>query len=112
MITQPSHPRLRSGSAMRKGGKRLGRLAAALAAFTVGLLASMAAATAAVASPKPIQEGGDITPIQTSPVTRTVVVGGMPGWQIALIAAGVSVLAAAVAVALDRGRAARKADAR
>ena len=94
---------------MRKGGKRLGRLTTALAAFTAGLVVSTAAATAALASPKPIQEGGDITPIQTFPVTRSVVVGGMPGWQIALVAAGVSVLAAAVAVILDRARAARKA---
>ena len=94
---------------MRKGGKRLGRLTTALAAFTAGLVVSTAAATAALASPKPIQEGGDITPIQTFPVTRSVVLGGMPGWQIALVAAGVSVLAAAVAVILDRARAARKA---
>jgi len=34
---------------------------------------------------------------------HTVVVGGMPGWQIALIAAGAGVLAAALAVLLDRG---------
>jgi hypothetical protein len=38
-------------------------------------------------------------------VTRTVVVGGMPGWQIALIAAGAALLAATVAVLLDRARA-------
>jgi len=31
-------------------------------------------------------------------VTRTLVVGGMPGWQIALIAAGAALLAAAVSV--------------
>jgi LPS O-antigen subunit length determinant protein (WzzB/FepE family) len=35
-------------------------------------------------------------------VTRTVVVGGMPGWQIALIAAGAALLAAALAVLADR----------
>ena len=33
----------------------------------------------------------------------------MPGWQIALIAAGAALAAAAVAVLLDRARAARKA---
>ena len=32
---------------------------------------------------------------------QTVVVGGMPGWQIALIAVAAAVLAAAVAVFLD-----------
>ena len=35
----------------------------------------------------------------------------MPGWQIGLIAAGAAVAAAAVAVLLDRARAARKAHA-
>ena len=93
---------------MRKGGKRLGRLTTALAAFTAGLVVSTAAATAALASPKPIQEGGDITPIQTFPVTRSVVVGGMPGWQIALIAAGTALIAAALAVLADRARAAHR----
>ena len=42
------------------------------------------------------------------PQIRTVVVGGMPGWQIALIAAGTAVLAAILAVAADRARAARR----
>jgi hypothetical protein len=41
-------------------------------------------------------------------VTRTVVVGGMPGWQIALIAVGAALLAATVAVLLDRARASRR----
>jgi hypothetical protein len=31
-----------------------------------------------------------------------VIIGGMPGWQIALIAAGAALIAAAVAVLLDR----------
>jgi hypothetical protein len=38
-------------------------------------------------------------------VTRTVVVGGMPGWQIALIAAGAALLTAMLAVLADRVRA-------
>ena len=38
---------------------------------------------------------------------HTVVVGGTPGWQIALIAAGAALLAAVIAVLLDRARAAR-----
>jgi len=41
-------------------------------------------------------------------VTRTVVVGGMPGWQIALIAAGAALLAAALTVLADRVRAAHR----
>jgi hypothetical protein len=39
---------------------------------------------------------------------RTVIVGGMPGWQIALIAVAAAVVAAAAAVLLDRDRAARR----
>ena len=39
---------------------------------------------------------------------HTVVIGGMPGWQIALIAAGTGLLAAVLAVIADRARAARR----
>jgi len=39
---------------------------------------------------------------------RTVVSGGMPGWQITLIAATAALLAAALAVLLDRAWAARR----
>jgi hypothetical protein len=45
----------------------------------------------------------------TPPVeVHTVVVGGMPGWQIALIAVVAAVLAAALAVLLDRARTSRR----
>jgi len=37
-----------------------------------------------------------------------VVAGGMPGWQIALIAIAAALVAAATAVFLDRARAARR----
>jgi hypothetical protein len=37
-----------------------------------------------------------------------VVAGGMPGWQIALIAIAAAAVAAAAAVILDRARAARR----
>jgi hypothetical protein len=39
---------------------------------------------------------------------RTVVIGGMPGWQIALIAAGAALLAALVALLAYRAWAARR----
>ena len=39
---------------------------------------------------------------------HTVVVGGMPGWQIALIAAAAALIAATVAVLADRARTARR----
>jgi hypothetical protein len=42
------------------------------------------------------------------PPMQTIVAGGMPGWQIALIAMGAAILAAAVAVFLDRAQSARR----
>jgi hypothetical protein len=47
-------------------------------------------------------------PTSIHTVTRTVVAGGMPGWQITLIAVGAALLAATVAVLTDRARAARR----
>jgi len=38
-----------------------------------------------------------------------IAVGGMPGWQITLIAVAAALVAAAAAVLLDRGRASRRA---
>ena len=39
---------------------------------------------------------------------HTVVVGGLPGWQIALIAVAATLVAATVAVLVNRARAARR----
>ena len=50
-------------------------------------------------------EGG--VPVPPAGV-RAVVAGGMPGWQIAMIAVGAALLAAAIAVLLDRGWSARR----
>ena len=41
-------------------------------------------------------------------MTHTVVLGGMPGWQIVLIAIGAALLAATAAVLADRARATRR----
>jgi hypothetical protein len=84
------------------------RTLTALATLAGTLLAFTAGAPAAFASrmPPPEQTAGPVPP----PQVHTVVVGGMPGWQIALIAAAAA-LAAAVAVLMDRARAARKAHA-
>ncbi len=82
------------------------RLAGIVAVLATTLLATAtAAAPAAFALPEPPVGGGDGT---LSPPAQTVVVGGMPGWQIALIAIAAVVLAAAIAVVLDRARAARR----
>ena len=78
------------------------RLAATLAALASALLTATAAAPAAFALPFPPAGGA------TQPPAPTVVAGGMPGWQIALIAIAAAVVAAAVAVLLDRARAARR----
>jgi hypothetical protein len=83
------------------------RLAGILAALATTLLAAVtAAAPAAFALPVPPVGGGDGT--VAPPPTVQVVAGGMPGWQIALIAIAAAILTAAVAVFLDRARAARR----
>jgi len=103
---------------------RIRRLAAALAGLAGAVLALAAAAPAALASLPPLPPGltkhpplppGHIhqpvhLPAVAAPV-RTIVIGGTPGWQIALIAAGAALAAAAVAILVDRAWAARKAHA-
>ena len=102
--------------------RRIAAVLAGLACACLGLAVAAAAAAAQVLGspgyggmPTPLVReallnGEDLAPVSGSgsvpslgaAVTRTVVVGGMPGWQIALIAAG-------AAVVLDRARAARRA---
>jgi hypothetical protein len=103
------------------------RLTAALAGLAGALLAFAAAAPAALAQQFPPRPPGwdKHPPLPPGHVTgpvigpnragyppishvRTVVIGGMPGWQIALIAIGAALLAATVAVLLDRARTAAK----
>jgi hypothetical protein len=79
---------------------RLPRLAAALAALTCTLLASAAIMPAAWAV-NVIPAGGP----DQAPASAVVTTAGMPGWQITLIA----VVAAIVAVLLDRAWTARRA---
>jgi hypothetical protein len=71
-------------------------------AGALGAFAATAPAAFAIRMPPP----GGTGPTQSR--VQTVVVGGMPGWQIAVIAAGTALAAAAAAVLLDRARAARK----
>ena len=52
--------------------------------------------------------GGDVTTPPPPLQVHTVVAGGMTGWQIALIAIGAALLAATIAVLLDRARTARR----
>jgi hypothetical protein len=89
--------------------KRIRRFAAVLA----GALVAFGATPAFAMHVPPPGFGSGVT---TSPVGTTtplvevqmVVVGGMPGWQIALIAVVAALFAAAVAVLADRSRSARR----
>ena len=81
--------------------KHIRRYAAILAGL-VSTLAVFGAATPAFAMiPDSAGSGGPASP---PPVVRTVVVGGTLGWQIALIAIGSALAAAAAAVLADRAR--------
>jgi len=84
------------------------------AAVLAGLAAALVAVGATPAFAR-LPEIGPAVPAPSAPapapvhtVTHTVVVAGMPGWQIALIAAGTALLAAALAVLANRTRAAHR----
>ena len=82
------------------------RLAWILAVLVTGTLAFAAAASAAVTTLPPPDPGpAGVVP---TPAIQTVATDGMPGWQITLIAAAAALLAATVAVLLDRARTARR----
>src|SRR5271169_6105565 len=105
---QGPHPR----TAALEAGTRLRRLATAMAAVTVGLLASVATIPAAFARVIP-PPGGSYRTTSVAPVPSTTVhaagAGGLAGWQITLIAVGAALAAAAVIILLDRVRTARRA---
>jgi hypothetical protein len=87
---------------------RIHRCLGVVAALGGALLTLAVAAPAALATiPDP---GGGPAP-GPQPAIRTVVTGGMPGWQITLIAAGAALVAAVVAVLLDRIWAVRRSGA-
>ena len=100
------------------GIRHIRRLASVLAGLAGVLLASAAAVPAAFAGTNPIPDPagyiGDpyigTTPVAPVPATTVHVIniGGMPGWQITLIAIGAALLTATVAVLLDRAWAARR----
>lgn len=85
------------------------RVARILAGLAAALVAYVAAAPAAFATHVPPPGMGDQEGQAMPPPVHTVTVGGMSGWQITLIAAGAALLAAVLAVLLDRARAARRA---
>jgi hypothetical protein len=112
---------------IRRLGATLAGLAGALLAFTAAAAAAFAMPVSSappgllqqppVLPPEPgMIEPPAVLPAQvtgpvTGPVTgsvHAVVIGGMPDWQIALIAIGAALLAATIAVLLDRARAIRR----
>jgi hypothetical protein len=89
--------------------RHIRRLAGVLAGLAGVLLAFATPAFASVPHPDPAGAGGDPAPVFPAPARITLVTGGgMPGWQIALIAIGAALLGAAVAVLLARARATRR----
>jgi hypothetical protein len=106
-------------TAPRQAGPLPRRLTAVLAAVTCALLAWAAAVPAAFAGTDPIPDPpgyiGDpyIGTAPVAPVPATTIhgvsSGGMAGWQIALIAVGAALVAAAAVLLIERARAARRA---
>jgi len=88
--------------------KRIRRVAAALAGLTLTCLGLAIGAPTAFAETKILPADGGPTGSGVTTASRTVVVGGMPGWQIALIALGAALFAAGLAVLADRARAAHR----
>ena len=73
------------------------------------LLASAAATPAVLAADPPLPPSWNKHPPLPGPAhVRAALTGGMPGWQVALIAAGAAVLAVTLAVPLARAQAARR----
>ena len=91
----------------RKTAARLRRLAVALAVLTCGVLGWAGVVPAASASIIPVPGDGPYGPVP-APAVRVIAAGGMPGWQITLIAVAAALAAATTAVVLDRARASRQ----
>ena len=100
-----SYPR----AAARKPAARLHRIAVALAAVICGVAPLVIVPAASATSRDAGGVGGPASLTPVPAIVRVVTVGGMAGWQIALIALGAALVAAAAAVMLDRARAARRA---
>jgi hypothetical protein len=106
--------------------RNIRRIIAALAGLAcawVGIAIAAPAAFAAAGRVQPPGGGPGGTAVLPAPLSAHVhqpapqapglvpvhtVVGGMPGWQIALIAIGAALFAATVAVLLDRARTTRR----
>ena len=90
-----------------KSLSRLGVALTTLGVIALTLVGRASAASAMVPRSGGGAEGNGHIPI-TPPAVHTVVVGGMPGWQIAAIAIVAALVAAVAAVLLDRSRSVRR----
>jgi hypothetical protein len=88
---------------------QLRRIAAALSA-AAGVLAWAAAVPAASAAVIPVPGDGSYGPAPAAKggTVQVITAGGMPGWQITLIAVAAALAAATAAIFLDRSRASRR----
>jgi uncharacterized protein (DUF697 family) len=89
-----------------KGLSRLGVVLASLAVIAVTFASGASASTGMVPLPGP--DNGPAGAPAPVTVVRTVVVGGMPGWQIASIAVVAALVTAIAAVLIGRTRTARR----
>jgi membrane protein implicated in regulation of membrane protease activity len=87
--------------------RRMFRSATRIAIAAAALLGGIIAAPAAFAMEVP-PGTGDTGTTAVPATVHTVTVGGTPGWQIALFIVAAAVLAAVVAVLLDRTRTGRR----
>jgi hypothetical protein len=88
--------------------RHIRRIAAVLAGLAAALVAFATTPAFATVEPTPGGGGPVVAPPQHLTPVHALVAGGMPGWQITLIAAGAALVAATIAVLLDRARAARR----
>jgi hypothetical protein len=91
---------------------RIRRIVGVLTGLAAAVVAAVAVAPAAFAAqvpPGPLSRYEQVVPAtKHPPVPAHAVSIGMPGWQIALIAVGAAIVAAALAVLFDRLWAARR----
>ena len=88
-----------------KSLSRLGAVLASLAVVAVSFASSAMASTSMIPVGGSGGQGGTTAP---ATVVHTVVVGGMPGWQIAAIAVAAALVTGIAAVLVERGRTARR----
>jgi hypothetical protein len=84
----------------------LRRIFATMATLAGAVLALAATPAAFAENVPPPGEGSGIAP--PPPPVRVIAEGGMPGWQITLIALAAALVTAVAAVLIDRARASRK----